>query len=109
VPADASAFPSDPKPDNSPQLLARLMRTEYTRGAIQERVMRLTLLTYAAVLIAGVSGAQAAYNKPMRFEREGRPMPTDFGTDVANVLMKRRYARDPRTRKINGWGRKWLP
>jgi Protein of unknown function (DUF3800) len=45
----------------------------------------------------------------MRFMRDGIAQPDDYGTRLANILVQRRYARNPRTRKIEGWGTKWLP
>jgi hypothetical protein len=47
--------------------------------------------------------------RDMKFEREGIPIPADFGTGVVNILNEKKYARHPGTLKIEGWGRKWLP
>lgn len=47
--------------------------------------------------------------RAMRLQRDQLPEPGDYGTKVVNILTRRRYARDPRSRKIDGWGRKWLP
>jgi hypothetical protein len=47
--------------------------------------------------------------RSMKFEREDLPAPIDFGASLIEILADRRYARDPRTHKIDGWGRKWLP
>lgn len=45
----------------------------------------------------------------MRRLREGGEFEPDFGTRVADILMERRYARNPRNGVIYGWGMKWLP
>jgi len=45
----------------------------------------------------------------MRFKRDGIPQPNDFGGRIADVLVRRRYARNPRTMEIDGYGTKWLP
>jgi len=47
--------------------------------------------------------------RSMRFVRDGLEPPNDFGTAVAQVLIDSRYARDPATGRIAGWGTKWLP
>lgn len=45
----------------------------------------------------------------MRYEREGIPQPEDFGTKVVQILLDKKYRRHPKTLKIDGYGRKWLP
>jgi hypothetical protein len=45
----------------------------------------------------------------MKFERLEMEQPKDFGTSIVEVLIEKRYARNPKTHKIPGWGRKWLP
>lgn len=45
----------------------------------------------------------------MRKQRAGEDQPQDFGTQVAAILVKAKYARNPKTRVIDGWGTKWLP
>lgn len=45
----------------------------------------------------------------MRFLRDGAVEPVDFGSKIADVLTERRYARNPKTLVIDGWGTKWLP
>lgn len=47
--------------------------------------------------------------RSMKLERDGKNPPNDFGTKVADVLIRKRYSRDPSTKVIDGWGRKWLP
>lgn len=48
--------------------------------------------------------------RSMKFERLGRSDPNDFGTSIANMLIKSKYSRNPKDHsKIAGWGRKWLP
>lgn len=64
---------------------------------------------------ANVSGLQicdlVAYPsyRHMKFERLGAPQPNDFGTLMADLLIAKKYARHPKTRVIEGYGRKWLP
>jgi hypothetical protein len=45
----------------------------------------------------------------IRKQRAGEEPPQDFGTKVANILVQAKYARNPWTRAIDGWGTKWLP
>ena len=45
----------------------------------------------------------------MRFERDGLLHPCDFGARIAQILVDRRYARNPQSGQIDGWGSKWLP
>jgi len=47
--------------------------------------------------------------RAMRRERDGQPLPDDFGGKIARVLEESKLARNPRTGQIDGWGRKWLP
>jgi hypothetical protein len=47
--------------------------------------------------------------RAMKMAREGLPPPSDFGGRVADILVRRRYARHPETHAIDGWGQKWLP
>lgn len=39
----------------------------------------------------------------------GKPMTARFGRLVVDILLKERYARNPKTRIIEGWGQKRLP
>jgi len=45
----------------------------------------------------------------MRFMRDGVPPPGDFGGQITKILVDKRYARNPQTGAIKGWGTKWLP
>jgi hypothetical protein len=45
----------------------------------------------------------------MRFKRDGLELPPDFGRKVADILVEKKYARNPHNRIIDGWGTKWLP
>lgn len=45
----------------------------------------------------------------MRRVRDGEDQPNDFGNEVVKILLKSKYARNPRTMAIEGWGTKWLP
>lgn len=47
--------------------------------------------------------------RSMKIEREGIVLQPDFGSGIVDILNESRYARHPRTLKIDGWGRKWLP
>lgn len=47
--------------------------------------------------------------RSMKFERLGLDEPADFGTAVVRILREQRYARHPKSKVIEGWGRKWLP
>lgn len=47
--------------------------------------------------------------RDMRKARDGDERPEDFGTRIADLLIEKKYARNPRSRKIEGWGTKWLP
>ncbi len=40
--------------------------------------------------------------------KEGRPLPSNFGGEVARILETSKYNRSP-AGQIDGWGRKWLP
>ena len=48
-------------------------------------------------------------HQSMCAEFTGVPMTARFGSKVVDVLLKHRYARNPKTRVIDGWGRKKLP
>ncbi len=45
----------------------------------------------------------------MKCERNNEPQMPDFGTEIVNLLLAKKYARHPTTRDIGGVGRKWLP
>jgi Protein of unknown function (DUF3800) len=47
--------------------------------------------------------------RAMRRERENLPRLDDLGYEIVDILVDRRYARNPATGRIDGWGRKWLP
>ena len=47
--------------------------------------------------------------RSMKLEREGQKVPLDFGSSIVDILTEGKYARDPLTKTIPGWGRKWLP
>ena len=40
--------------------------------------------------------------------KEGRPLPRNFGGEVAQILEASKYNRSS-SGEIDGWGRKWLP
>lgn len=85
---------------------------------IPARIVQETLLSKDIQFFpkaANVAGLQIAdilahpSARRMRFERDGMPLPDDFGSAVAQILVDRRYARNPKTHAIVGWGTKWLP
>jgi Protein of unknown function (DUF3800) len=45
----------------------------------------------------------------MKFEKMRLAHPHDFGNEIADLLLGKKYARHPRTRVVAGVGRKWLP
>lgn len=47
--------------------------------------------------------------REMRREREGLEPYIDFGGDIVRILREKKYARNPKTMMIEGWGTKWLP
>jgi hypothetical protein len=47
--------------------------------------------------------------RAMRREREKLPRLNDLGYEIVDILEDRKYARNPTTKQIDGWGRKWLP
>ena len=47
--------------------------------------------------------------RAMKRKREGEQELQDFGYEIVKILEARRYRRDTRTGKIDGFGRKWLP
>lgn len=47
--------------------------------------------------------------RAMRAERDGLILGADFGSQVVEILKSKKYARDPSSGKIEGWGTKWLP
>ena len=47
--------------------------------------------------------------REMRRERDGLEPYHDFGNEIVRLLIEKKYARNPRTKAIEGWGTKWLP
>lgn len=47
--------------------------------------------------------------REMRRERDGLDPYADFGAEIVRLLREKKYARNPRTMAIEGWGTKWLP
>lgn len=92
----------------------------YQEGTDQvpARVMQARLLSQEIGLFrkaADVAGLQLCdllahpSFRDMRKKREDEERPADFGTKVADILLEKKYARNPRSRRIDGWGTKWLP
>lgn len=61
----------------------------------------------AGLQIADIAAHPSA--RHMRFARDQITTPNDFGGRIASILVERRYARNPKTMEIDGWGTKWLP
>jgi hypothetical protein len=85
---------------------------------ISPRIVQAHLLSKDIIFFnkaANVSGLQVAdllahpSARYMRFEREGAQQPEDFGSKVAQILVEKKYARNPQTMQIEGYGTKWLP
>lgn len=47
--------------------------------------------------------------RAMRRLRDKEPIPDDFGGKVHQILEGKKLSRHPKTKVIDGWGRKWLP
>ncbi|MGE0766598.1 MAG: DUF3800 domain-containing protein [Hyphomicrobiaceae bacterium] len=47
--------------------------------------------------------------RAMKMAKTGEAPKSDYGSKIEDVLVRRRYARDPTSGAIDGWGRKWLP
>lgn len=47
--------------------------------------------------------------KGMKHERLGGEVPDDYGRRIFEVLNQWKYARNPTTHVLTGWGKKWLP
>ena len=47
--------------------------------------------------------------RSIKFEKLGWEQPDDFGSKIVGVLTDEKYARSPKSKIIDGWGRKWLP
>jgi hypothetical protein len=84
-----------------------------TARFVQRRLLSKTIRFFPKS--ANVAGLQLAdliahpSARHMRFVRDGRRPPEDFGGRVAEILVRRRYARNPENGTIPGWGTKWLP
>jgi hypothetical protein len=90
--------------DGTENIPSRVVRRRLLSGQIQ---MKPKSENIAGLQIAdGLAHPSARH---MRFEREGREQLDDFGTRVAQILLDKKYRRNPRTHRIEGYGRKWLP
>lgn len=93
--------------------LYRLGSDQMTAAAIQAPLLSSDLGLFPKS--ANVAGLQLcdliAYPsaKYLRKQRLGEEQPQDFGGQVADILVKAKYARNPWTLVIDGWGTKWLP
>lgn len=88
--------------------------TENIPGAVfQERLLSKDVMFFGKR--SNVAGLQLAdllahpSARGMRFERDAIPAPADFGSKVVEILVDSRYARNPKTKLIDGYGTKWLP
>lgn len=87
-------------------------------GPLAPQIMQRHLLSKEIGLVpksANVAGLQICdllahpSAREMRREREGLEPYQDFGSEIVRLLVEKKYARNPRTRSIEGWGTKWLP
>ncbi|MGJ0512715.1 DUF3800 domain-containing protein [Methylocystis sp.] len=90
--------------DGTQHLPARLIQTVLISKDIKLKPKSSNI---AGLQIADLLAHPSA--RHMRFEREGIEHPRDFGTKIANLLIAKKYRRDPQTLKIEGYGTKWLP
>jgi hypothetical protein len=90
--------------DGTDNIPARIVRQHLLSGDI--------LMKPKAANVAGLQIADGLANpsaRHMRNEREGKTQPDDFGSKVVKILLDKKYRRHPRTMKVDGYGRKWLP
>lgn len=71
-------------------------------------------LSTKAAQVAGLQLCDLIAHPSARAMREDRlggvhPKEPDFGMRIASVLEREKYMRHPKTRRIEGWGTKWLP
>ena len=83
------------------------------KAMIQKRLVSKDIGMFAkSADIAGLQLADLIAHpscRDMRAAREGFPRPADFGTAIADILVREKYARHPISKRIDGWGTKWLP
>lgn len=87
--------------------------TSHVRADVFKRVLTSHELKIKpkAANIAGLQIADLIAHpsfRQMRLESEGKPVLNDFGSEIAKILLQRKYHRSP-AGKVDGWGRKWLP
>jgi hypothetical protein len=114
---DVAIEPRFPKADKKVKNSFRLI---YDGGSenVPSTLMQRHLLSHDIIFIGkqhNIAGMQLCdllahpSCRSMRFERDGREEPRDFGSMIVEILMERRYARHPTSKIVEGWGRKWLP
>lgn len=109
----------EPRNKKSDKKLKDSFRRIYTSGTdnisagrIQARLLSHDIGFFAKA--ANVAGLQVAdilahpSARYMRFKRDNLDHPDDYGTRLAELLVRSKYSRSPRG-KITGWGLKWLP
>ncbi len=88
--------------------------TEHIPAAIIQKCLTSREIKFEAKA-ANVAGLQLVEmighpsHQSMCAEFTGAPMTARFGKKIVDVLLKHRYARNPKSRVIEGWGRKCLP
>lgn len=114
---DVAAEPRFPKVDK--KLKASFTKT-YLEGTehLPARVVQAHLTSKEIKLFpkaANSAGLQIAdlvahpSFRSMKMTKEGVVPKDDFGAKIAEILVRKKYARDPKKGTIDGWGRKWLP
>lgn len=62
--------------------------------------------------IAGLQIADLIANPSFRsslVSRQNQKQPENFGGKIIDILLRKKYLRNPTNGRIEGWGRKWLP
>lgn len=113
VVAEARFKKVDKKLKASFDRLYRLGSPQMSPGQMQARLTSKNLGLFpkkanvAALQLADLLAHPSA--RYMRRARAGEEQPNDFGNEVVKILLDAKYARNPWTKIIEGWGTKWLP
>jgi Protein of unknown function (DUF3800) len=90
--------------EGTDHLSHKLIQKYITSKDIQMRCKKSNI---AGLQIADLIAHPSA--RHMRYARSGESHPQDFGAQVVDILLERRYRRHPISMKIDGFGTKWLP
>ena len=85
-------------------LPARIIQSHLTSGDI---LMKPKIANVAGLQLADLLAHPSA--RYMRYEKDKLQQPDDFGARVARILVEKKYRRHPNSRRIEGFGLKWLP